>query len=227
MLVTIQAREITKNQKIAINVLSRYLDRSKFVKNTNKIESRNLKLLSELSSYNGIEKINKKEAVIALNNKIIEVPFLVHKDITEEFIQELEIIRSEARKIGIRVKFEYTEKYYADLRSGEEYSLIFREMGTYSPDDANLLNSYFCVGYDPFKIFSDLICENVKKALNYSLSEEIRKKNLKEAYEKILNSGYMVPLYFKPRQFLIKNKWENKYINKFSPYLDFNKIVPK
>ncbi|MBI4406044.1 MAG: hypothetical protein HY537_17935 [Deltaproteobacteria bacterium] len=219
-LATLQARKVTPAQLHALQVLNHFLNRETFAKGSKRVAGR-MVAISEVPVSEHSPRLTIEEAKLQLG-KPVEMTLTLSDEATADQAADAKLIKSEAEKIGIHITIHSSPAGFRKQWEQEEYGLTMTRMGVYAYDEVELLNGYFCEGFRPYLSLSRLVCKEINEAARPGTAMAKRKSLLRQAYENLNKSGYILSLYHFPRRFLIHNKWDLRNYNNLLPFPIFN-----
>lgn len=223
-LATLQGRKLTSEQLHALQVFSRFFDRSLLVSSPNKVAN---KIVAASLTPPLVEpaRIDAKEAKRLIGDKTISLTMSLGDEATSTQIKDAEIIAAEAKRIGIVIALkknikEFRKRYW----DKEDYQVTMARMGVNTEDEAELMQNYFCSDYPPYRSLKGTVCNDLDEATAPGASLDTVKVALNRAYSKINASGQIIPLYHFPRRYLVQKKWELKDYNALLPFPIFSRF---
>ena len=219
-LATFQTRNLEKDQKEAIKVFAKYLDRSKFITDKNKLIATEFVVgISErkLPSLNPNSRININQAKKELNFKNISIEILLGQESTIDQINDANEIIRQGKEIGINFRLKI-KKDYRRFWEAEDYESSQVRMGLWAFDEVELIHGYFCAGFKPYQSLTRIVCPNLEKTFLSGISEVEINSILDGIYEDLIIDGSILPLYHFPRKFLIHKKWNLEHQELLLPF---------
>jgi len=222
-LATVQARRINGNQLNAMKVLNDFLDRRLFAVRPKRVAER-MVAFSEFPIVEHRTPISIAEAKGRLGSQVVKLQMVLSDEVTSDQISDAELVRSEAAKIGIEISISRSQGQFRSRWEKEDYPLTMTRMGVYAYDDVELLNGYFCQGFSPYASLKGIVCDQINRAVAPGSTPELRKEQLRSAFDRLNRSGRIIALYHFPRRFLIHQRWEVKNYNNLLPFPIFTKF---
>lgn len=225
-LATLQTRSLSKDELTVVRALGESIDRSRLAISPKK-EAFRLVAYSIAPRPTGKPQLSIEDLKATLPKNVTQLRLSLGEEATRDQLQDAEMIKDEAKKLGVEIVIEHPVKNFRAQWERESYGMTLTRMGVYAEDEAELLHGYFCTGFEPYKSLQKIVCSDIDNAMKPGTVPKVVHYYLYQAYEKLAESGKIIPLYHFPRRFLVHKRWTLKNYNRLSPFPIFARFHGK